>query len=245
MGKNVLSHNPRSKGYTDAINRAVIFTLNGRRERRLEPKPAKRVTFTLNGFVCGKQLEFRDTTLVSQIGVDAHVSLASQIVVGKNVLSHNPRKVISKGHTDAINRCCACGDPYCNIITKFLGTVLVKTKCSYAYPSKLQSKKKQFRSKQIRLKLTEFRTNTNKRFRHQIPSEPHKNDRFNEIHYPISFLNKFKTNRRIPESIDIDMAKQVNMFRHDLVRADSHTRKQCVVVVPTLDAHQSIQVNIL
>lgn len=147
---------------------------------------------------------------------------------------------------DSRVRSCACGDPYCNIITTFLGTRIVSSKCCYALPSKSQKPKKRFQSQAIVKKLKHFRINTSERFRllRQMILKPTKYVRFNEIHYPILFLNKFMGNRRIPESIDIDLAKEVNMFHDDMVWLNSHM-KPCVIVAPTLDAHQAIQVNIL
>ena len=45
--------------------------------------------------------------------------------------------------------------------------------------------------------------------------------------------------------MDVDVAKETNMFKQDLVRYYTHDRKNRVVVVPTLNAHQAIQARIM
>ena len=54
-----------------------------------------------------------------------------------------------------------------------------------------------------------------------------------------------KSKRRIPETLDVDVAKETMMFKPDLVRYDTHFRKKRVVVVPTLNAHEAIQARIM
>jgi len=78
---------------------------------------------------------------------------------------------------------------------------------------------------------------------HQVSEEPHPRDRFNEIHYPILFLRRYKKRRRIPESVEIVEAKEWNMFDKSLVVMDTHYRRERVAVVPTLSTHEAIQVN--
>ena len=94
-----------------------------------------------------------------------------------------------------------------------------------------------------------FRKVRNDLFVTQVPPDPPKNTRFNEIHYPILFLIRAvkmcKGKRGIPKSIDVDVAKKTNMFKGDLVRYYKRYRKKRVVVVPTLNAHQTIQARIM
>ena len=184
------------------------------------PQAPHVVFFTLNGDRVGPPLEFT---------------------------KQNPGAMITRD--DCRDRFCACGDPYCNIITKFLGTRIVSSKCYYDHTLKSQIPKTRFRSQAIVKKLKMFRMNTSRRFRfqflRQLAPEPAEGVPFNEIHYPILFLNKFVGKQRIPESIDIDLAKRVNMFNDELIWWNPSHQKKCMIVVPTLDAHLAIQVNIL
>lgn len=141
------------------------------------------------------------------------------------------------------NRMCACGDIYCNYISRFLGTQITE-KCSYPHPDNGNTDvNKQLRSEKIYRQLTKFRKLRNDLFTIQVPPDPPKNTRFNEIHYSMLFLRSIKGSiQKIPHSIDVELAKQTNMFKEDLVGYYSHQRKTRVVVVPTLSAHQAIQV---
>lgn len=142
-------------------------------------------------------------------------------------------------------RQCACGDMYCNTISRFLGSVIITGQCSYCHPSDGTTKKasKRKRSRAIHNEVIKWRNQTNCRFTHQVSKEPSsRNIRFNEIHYPIMFLNKFRGSRKIPESIKMEFAKQTDMYRSNLVTYCKHLRKAVVLVVPTLSAHQAIQV---
>ena len=147
------------------------------------------------------------------------------------------------------NRTCACGDIYCNYISTFLGT-MITAECSYANPNEgNRTPNKQFRCEKIHKQLVMFRKVRNDLFTTQVPPDPPKNTRFNEIHYPILFLIRevkmCKSKRRIPETLDVDVAKETMMFKPDLVRYDTHFRKKRVVVVPTLNAHEAIQARIM
>ena len=85
-------------------------------------------------------------------------------------------------------RSCACGDNYCNYISKFLGTMITE-KCNYPYPAEgKRGPNKQFRCEKIHKKLVMFRKERNDLFTTQVPTYPAKRAQFNEIHYPIAFL---------------------------------------------------------
>ena len=147
------------------------------------------------------------------------------------------------------NRMCACGDKYCNHISKFLGTIITE-KCCYQHPDRCnKNDNKQLRCEKIHHHLVTCRKTRNDLFKRSVSEAPPKNVRFNEIHYSISFLMRAVkicetkgSVRRIPESIDVEVATKTNMFRKDLVCYNTHHRKHRVVVVPTLNAHQAIQV---
>ena len=144
-----------------------------------------------------------------------------------------------------VNRTCACGDSYCNHVSKFLGTVIT-SKCSYRHPNKYnKNPNKQFRCQKIHHQVVTCRKTRNDLFEIPVPEVPPEGGRFNEIHYSLSFLMsavKRGCERRIPETMDVEEAKETNMFRKELVRYYTHYRKERVVVVPTLNAHQAIQV---
>ena len=145
------------------------------------------------------------------------------------------------------NRTCACGDIYCNHISKFLGTMITE-KCSYQNPDQRnKDPNKQLRCEKIYHQLVTCRKTRNDLFKTPVSEVPPKCGRFNEIHYSMSFLMRAvkRSKRRIPESMDVGVAKETNMFREDLVRYYKHYRKERVVVVPTLNAHQAIQVYIM
>lgn len=142
------------------------------------------------------------------------------------------------------NRTCACGDIYCNHILKFLGT-LITSKCSYQHPDMYNNNSnKQFRCQKIHHQVVTWRRTRNDLFEIPVPAVPPTGGRFNEIHYPLLFLmNAVKrTQRRIPESMDVEEARETQMFKKELLRYYTHNRKERVVVVPTLNAHTAIQV---
>ena len=196
-------------------------------------------TITRNGFVkfcldgrCGKKVKFVKAWVVSQ----THVSARS-----RKVKTGKPRK------KTYVNRLCACGDMYCNHISKFLGSMITE-KCSYQNPEQYnKDANKQLRCEKIRNHLVTCRKKRNDLFTTPVPTDPPKHGRFNEIHYSILFLMRAvkRSKRRIPESMDVGVAKETNMFREDLVRYYKHYRKERVVVVPTLNAHQAVQVYIM
>ena len=124
---------------------------------------------------------------------------------------------------------------------------MIKTKCRSKKPNEgNRSSKKQFRYEKIHNQLVMFRKVRNDLFATQVPPDPPKNGRFNEIHYPILFLIRVvkmcKGKRAIPKSINLDVAKETNMFKADLVRYYKRDKTKRAIVVPTLNAHQAIQV---
>ena len=152
------------------------------------------------------------------------------------------RKLVKSTRT---GRICACSDPYCNIVAKFLGS-LITSKCSYSHPSNkdIKTENKRLRCESIFMQILKWRRERNELFvGHQVSEEPRPRDRFNEIHYPILFLRRYNKRRRIPESVEIVEAKEWNMFDKSLVVMDTHYRRERVVVVPTLSTHEAIQVN--
>ena len=196
-------------------------------------------TISRNGFVkfcldgrCGKKVKFVKAWVVSQ----THVCTRS-----RKVKTGKFRK------ESYVNRPCACGDMYCNHISKFLGSMITE-KCSYQNPEQYnKDANKQLRCEKIHNQLVTCRKTRNDLFTTPVPTDPPKHGRFNEIHYSILFLMRAvkRSKRRIPESMDVGVAKETNMFREDLVRYYKHYRKERVVVVPTLNAHQAIQVYIM
>ena len=193
-------------------------------------------TITRNGFVkfcldgrCGKKVKFVKAWVVSQ----THVYARSRKV-----------KTEKLREKTFVNRPCACGDMYCNHISKFLGSMITE-KCSYQNPDQCNKHpNKQLRCEKIYHQLVTCRKTRNDLFKTPVSEVPPKCGRFNEIHYSMSFLMRAvkRSKRRIPESMDIVVAKETNMFREDLVCYYAHHRKHRVVVVPTLNAHQAIQV---
>ena len=202
------------------------------------------VRFSLDGH-CGKKVKFTTCRVWG-------ISRTKLAVTSKYTVRTGPKQTkMSRKVTNRMsrqhkfpNRMCACGDVYCNYISRFLGTVITK-KCSYVPPDKGNSNaNKQLRSEKIYQKLTRFRKVRNDLFKIQVPTEPPKNTRFNEIHYSMLFLRTIKAfATRIPLLIDVELAKKTNMFKKDLVGFCRHQNKKRVVVVPTLNTHQAIQVH--
>ena len=188
-------------------------------------------TITRNGFV--------------KFTLDGHSGKKIPFVVGtgpkKSVTSRKKGKPTKKRY---VNRTCACGDTYCNYISKFLGT-LITSKCSYQHPDKHnKNPNKQFRCQKIHDQIVTCRHARNNLFEIPVPAVPPAGGRFNEIHYSLLFLMGAvkRTQKRIPESMGVEEARKTKMFREELVRYYTHYRKERVVVVPTLNAHQAIQV---
>ena len=150
------------------------------------------------------------------------------------------------------NRTCACGDTYCNYIAKFLGT-MITAKCSYANPNKgNRTSNKQFRCQKIHKQLLMFRKARNDLFTTQVPPAPPTNARFNEIHYPILFLIRAvkmckikRKNTRVNGCRQMWKKKQTCSNKILFARYYKHDRKNQVVVVPTLNTHQTIQARIM
>ena len=156
---------------------------------------------------------------------------------------HHVRKTRKCRQSKSPIRSCACGDIYCNYISKFLGTMITE-KCCYPNPAEgKRGPNKQFRCEKIHKKLVMFRKERNDLFTTQVPTYQAKFARFNEIHYPIAFLIRAvkRSKSRIPVSIDVEEAKETNMYKEDLLRYYKHERKTRVAVVPTLNVHQAIQ----
>lgn len=174
------------------------------------------------------------------------------------------RKTSTSKYLDQLKRkSCACGDPLCNRIGEFLGHV-VTMKCGYRRSSEFedeQKKRKKVRGVQIKRKRCEliheeivamrrrFLEDKHERARKytqtQISKEPAKSSRFNEIHYPIAFLQKMKNAIRLPMGIEICEATLWGMYREDFLYHCTHSKRKKVLVVPTLGTHQAIQVVIL
>ena len=213
--------------------------------RRNDPRMTK---ITRNGFVkfcldgrCGKKVKFIKAWVVSHT--------KPVVRTGLKKVSETTRKTGKPTKKRSPNRMCACGDKYCNHISKFLGTIITE-KCCYQHPDRCnKNDNKQLRCEKIHHHLVTCRKTRNDLFKRSVSEAPPKNVRFNEIHYSISFLMRAVkicetkgSVRRIPESIDVEVATKTNMFRKDLVCYNTHHRKHRVVVVPTLNAHQAIQV---
>ncbi len=206
-------------------------------------------TITRDGFVkfcldgcCGTKVKFVKAWVVSQT---KPAGMFDNVVRTGSEVSITSRKTRKSRKKRYINRTCACGDIYCNHISKFLGTMITE-KCSYPGQHSKDVNKK-LRCEKIYNQLVKYRKARNDLFTTQVQADPPKHGRFNEIHYSMLFLMRAakRTKRRIPESMDVELAKETNMFREDLVRYYKHYRKERVVVVPTLNAHQAIQVSIM
>ena len=214
--------------------------------RRNDPRMTKIIR---NGFVkfcldgrCGMKVKFIKAWVVSQT---KPAGMFDNVVrTGLKQVSEISRKTGKRTKKSDSNRMCACGDVYCNHISKFLGA-MITAKCSYQHPDKRnKDDNKQLRCEKIHHHLVKCRKTRNDVFKSSVSEVPPEGARFNEIHYSMSFLIKAakRYKRRIPESMDVEEAKETNMFRQDLVRYYTHDRKKRVVVVPTLNAHQAIQV---
>ena len=204
------------------------------------------VKFCLDGR-CGNKVKFTNAWVFSQIkpaGMFDNV-----MMTGLKKVSETSRKTGKPTKKRYPNRMCACGDKYCNHISKFLGTIITE-KCCYQHPDRCnKNHNRQLRCEKIHHHLVTCRKTRNDLFKRSVSEAPPKDVRFNEIHYSISFLMRVvkicktkRSVRRIPESIDVEVATETNMFSKDLVCYYTHHRKHRVVVVPTLNAHQAIQV---
>ena len=259
------THTYNCQGYTTTRNRFVKFSLDGCCGEKVEftqdicrrkpstgsyrTDPTIPTMMKCNGFVrffvdsrCGQKMKLTSRRVPRTCVIST--------TKASGVIDHVVKTGKSRQHKSR-NQTCACGDIYCNYISKFLGT-MITAKCRYTNPNEgNRSSKKQFRCEKIHNQLVMFRKVRNDLFVTQVPPDPPKNARFNEIHYPILFLIravkmcKGKGKRGIPKSIDVDVAKKTNMFKADLVRYYKRDRKKRVVVVPTLNAHQTIQARIM
>ena len=143
-------------------------------------------------------------------------------------------------HKRQRNETCSCGDVYCNQIVTFLGSVVSK-RCSLTRVVPNTSEKTLKRRKLILSRVRRWRQTQNKRFpKNPIKETPSKSSRFNEIHYPILFLNAHKEKKRLPMEITVDLAKKTNIFSCDSVYVKTDT----IFVIPTLTTHDAIQAGI-
>ena len=198
------------------------------------------VKFCLDGH-CGEKVMFVKAWVISQTKPSGTFDNVARTGPQESVTFSKIGKPRRKAYA---NRTCACGDIYCNHISKFLGTMITE-KCSYQNPDQCNKHpNKQLRCEKIYHQLVTYRKTRNDLFKTPVSEVPPKCGRFNEIHYSMSFLMRAvkRSKRRIPESMDIVVAKETNMFREDLVCYYKHYRYERVVVVPTLNAHQAIQV---
>ena len=142
-------------------------------------------------------------------------------------------------HKRQRNEPCSCGDVFCNQITTFLGSV-VRKRCSLTRPVRAPSGKKRLQRRNLIFsRFKHWRQNHNKLFpNNTIKETPSQSSRFNEIHYPISFLKEHKERITLPMEITVDLAKKTNMFSSDSV----YVTKDKTFVVPTLTTHDAIQV---
>jgi hypothetical protein len=167
--------------------------------------------------------------VVSELIVNTHDT------VKRNTSNVSVRKNRSR------NESCMCGEKYCNSIAKFLGSV-VTGRLSYKRPSSFinngGSAKSLKRCEIIHRRIQEWRKDQQNQ-NNKISILPSKTARFNEIHYPILFLKEKKKNARLPMQISVDLARRSKMYSSDFV----FNKK--VLVIPTLKAHEAIQVCLL
>ena len=164
------------------------------------------------------------------------VVTSESIVDTRDAVKRNAINVHVRKHRSR-NESCMCGERYCNNIAKFLGSV-VTSRCSYKRPSAFNnggSSKSLKRCEIIHHRVQEWRKDQGNR-NNKISILPSKTARFNEIHYPILFLKEKKTSCRLPIAISENLARRAEMYSSDFV----FNKK--VLVIPTLKAHEAIQV---
>ena len=128
---------------------------------------------------------------------------------------------------------CQCGLDECNDFQAVLGSVL-RERCSYTHPDGCLKKTQRLRSTMIHNKLCEWR----RVFCPNDNPEPSTNGRFNEIHYPVDFLEYARdkgngNNKSVCKMIPIDKAKDFGMFKSEYVVGNF------VVVVPSLTSRDA------
>ena len=131
--------------------------------------------------------------------------------------------------------CCACGNVWCNSVSKFLGPPVVNRKLCYKRPSQFKrplvtySHKNKFKRAQIiDNQMIEWRKVCGNKATLSISA------RFNEIHYPREFLYEVGECTRLPMTIPITLAKQVGMFRDEYVVYNPRLDLHSVLVVPSV-----------
>ena len=152
--------------------------------RRNDPRMTK---ITRNGFVkfcldgrCGKKVKFIKAWVVSHTKPVVRTGLKKV-----SETSQKTGKTTKKSHP---NRMCACGDVYCNHISKFLGK-MITTKCSYRHADQCnKDDNKKLRRQKIQHHLLTCRKTRNNLFKRSVSEDPPQGVRFNEIHYSMSFL---------------------------------------------------------
>ena len=162
--------------------------------------------------------------------------ISESIVDTRDTVKRNTTDVYTRKHRPR-NEVCMCGDKYCNRIAKFLGSVVTR-RCSYTRPSEFNNGRSLeclTRGEIIHRRIQGWRKEQQKQ-NNKISIVPSKTARFNEIHYPILFLKKKKTYRRLPMKISKTLARRANMYSCDYVC------NKKVFVIPNLKADEAIQV---
>ena len=138
--------------------------------------------------------------------------------------------------------CCACGDTFCNAVSKFLGPPVVNRRLCYKRPAEFKDKRVTYshenkfkRAQIIHSQMIEWR----KKFNNKWPLAT--SARFNEIHYPRKFLHEVGECTRLPMTIKISLAKQVGMFSNEHIVYNPRLKLRSVLVVPCLTATQAMQ----
>lgn len=131
--------------------------------------------------------------------------------------------------------CCACGNIWCNSVSKFLGPPVINRRLCYKRPSQFKSPlvtyshdNKFKRAQIIHNQMIEWRKGCD----NKVPLST--SARFNEIHYPRQFLHEVGECARLPMTIPISLAKRVGMFRDEYVVYNPRLRLHSVLVVPCI-----------
>ena len=129
--------------------------------------------------------------------------------------------------------CCACGDVWCNSVSKFFGPPVANRKLCYRRPSQFKSppvtyshKNKLKRAQIVHNRMLEWRKECGNKVTLSTSA------RFNEIHYPRQFLHDVGECTRLPMTIPIPFAKKVGMFRDEYVVYNPRLDLHSVLVVP-------------
>ena len=138
--------------------------------------------------------------------------------------------------------CCACGNTWCNTVSKFLGPPVVSRNLCYKRPSQFKDPRITYSHKN-KFKRAEIIDRQMRKWRKEFNNEwsLSTSARFNEIHYPRQFLHAFGECTRLPMTIPISLAKQVGMFREEYIVYNPRVKLHSVLVVPCLTATQAMQ----